>query len=234
MGPLFQPRLFNLEQMEYAPMKVIERDGLVTYDPYFLEPAIADDLFERLMQMVAWKQDEIRMYGRTIPVPRLTAWYGEPDASYTYSGIQNIPNAWIDPISVLRSRIEDATHVGFNSVLLNLYRNGRDSLSWHADDEPELGTQPVIASVSLGVTRTFQLQHRVDGEAISLALEHGSLLLMSGLTQSFWKHQIPKERGVSGERINLTFRNIDAQIRRGSGERVAGRPRSERPKLDRR
>jgi alkylated DNA repair dioxygenase AlkB len=234
MGPLYQPRLFSLEQMEYAPMKIIERDGLVTYDPYFLEPGIADGLFAQLLSAAAWKQDEIRMYGRVIPVPRLTAWYGEPDASYTYSGIRNAPNNWIEPLEILRQRLCEATQVSFNSVLLNLYRNGKDSLSWHADDEPELGQQPIIASISLGASRTFQLQHRVDGEALSVVLEHGSLLLMSGLTQSFWKHQVPKERGVSGERINLTFRNVDAANRRANGAQVAPRSRVERPQSSRR
>ena len=234
MGPMYQSRLFSPDEIEYEPLQVIARDGFVTYDPYFLEPGFADEFFESLLPGVAWKQDVIRLYGRTIPVPRLTAWYGDNDASYTYSGIRNEPSEWISPLQELRDRLEKSTTIRFNSVLLNRYRTGKDSLSWHADDEPELGMRPTIASISLGATRTFQLQHRVSGEVIALSLEHGSLLLMSGETQQLWKHQVPKDRSVTGERINLTFRSIDAaRVRQGSS-RATSRSRHERPSASRR
>jgi alkylated DNA repair dioxygenase AlkB len=231
---MYQPRLFDPDEIEYEPLRIVDRDGLVTYDPYFLEPSFADQLFELLLPSVGWKQDVIKLYGRTIPIPRLTAWYGDRDASYTYSGIKNEPSEWIPPLQELRDRLEKSTTIRFNSVLLNRYRTGKDSLSWHADDEPELGLRPTIASISLGCTRTFQLQHRVSGEVISLPLEHGSLLLMSGETQQLWKHQVPKDRSVTGERINLTFRSIDATRMRQVGARPTSRPRQERPHAGRR
>jgi alkylated DNA repair dioxygenase AlkB len=228
MGRPRQPLLFNPNELDYEPIIVTQRDGTVTYDPYFLEPALADEAFDALVEQTPWKQDEIRMYGRHIPVPRLTAWHGDPGASYSYSGIDNDPSPWTPPLLAIRERLGRQMGISFNSCLLNRYRNGQDSLSWHADDEPELGSLPVIASVSLGVRRTFQLQHRVDGEMISIGLDHGSLLVMSGLTQSYWKHQIPKERSVSGERLNLTFRVIDESAKRRAHSSPPSRKRTER------
>ncbi len=210
---MLQPRLFDADYIDDSPRIVIERDGVVTYDPYFLEPAYADELFNHLLSEVHWKQDEIKMYGRTMLVPRLTAWYGDKGASYTYSGIKNDPTPWTPRLRDLRDRLKSATKITFNSVLLNRYRSGQDSLSWHADNERELGPEPVIASVSLGAPRSFQLRHVGDqGPIESLKLEHGSLLLMSGSTQRCYRHQIPKERNAVGERINLTFRVIDAKV----------------------
>jgi alkylated DNA repair dioxygenase AlkB len=210
MGPYHQQRLFEPVDEALRPLVIVDHDGLVTYDTYYLDPWFADGVFETLRKEVSWRQDELKMYGRTIPIPRLTAWYGDPGATYVYSGIRNDPFPWNQVLDGLRRALETSHGISFNSVLLNLYRSGKDSLSWHADDERELGREPVIASLSLGAPRLFQLQHRVTGEVISVNLEHGSLLVMSGVTQQCWKHQVPKERDASGERINLTFRVIDA------------------------
>jgi alkylated DNA repair dioxygenase AlkB len=224
VGPYHQQRLFEAADEEIKPRVVVDHDGLVTYDPYYLDPWFADGAFEELRSNVPWRQDELKMYGRTIPIPRLTAWYGDPGATYVYSGIRNEPMPWNSVLEGLRQSLEASHGVRFNSVLLNLYRNGRDSLSWHADDERELGREPFIASLSLGATRIFQMQHRVSGETRSIDLEHGSLLVMSGVTQQYWKHQVPKERDATGARINLTFRVIDAVA--NDGDRVRENPRA--------
>jgi alkylated DNA repair dioxygenase AlkB len=207
---MYQPKLADAPEVDFSPRIVLDRDGLVTYDPYFLSPEVADRAFHSLLSGTTWSQEFLKMYGRRIPFPRLTAWYGDSGAAYTYSGIRNEPHAWTPDLRELRDRIARRIGVRFNSVLLNQYRYGADSLSWHADDEPELGNEPVIASLSLGVLREFQLKHRVDGELITVPLENGSLLVMSGETQRHWRHRVPKERNVKSARINLTFRVIDA------------------------
>ncbi|GAC1585028.1 MAG: alpha-ketoglutarate-dependent dioxygenase AlkB [Candidatus Elarobacter sp.] len=185
---------------------VLDRDGLVTYDPSFLEPAFAERALEGLATEAAWKQESIRMFGRLVPVPRLTAWHGDPGTTFTYSGLTNVPAPWTPLLSELRDRVCAAAQVPFNSVLLNRYRSGDDGMGWHADDEPELGD--VIGSVSLGATRTFRFKHRVDGERREVALANGSLLVMSGDSQRCWLHAVPKQTRVRGPRINLTFRVV--------------------------
>jgi alkylated DNA repair dioxygenase AlkB len=207
---MYQPKLSDAPEVDFSPRVLVERDGLVTYDPYFLAPETADRAFHSILSGTAWAQEFLKMYGRRIPFPRLTAWYGDPGAAYTYSGIRNEPHSWTPELRELRDRIAKRIGVRFNSVLLNQYRNGQDGLSWHADDEPELGDEPIIASVSLGAVREFQLKHQGDGEVLSIPLEHGSLLVMSGKTQRYWRHRVPKERDIQSARINLTFRVIDA------------------------
>ncbi len=191
---------------------VVPLNDEILYFPRFLVADEADSYFEKLLAEVEWTQEEIRLYGKQHSVPRLTAWYGDPGASYTYSGIKNEPLAWTDTLLEILLRVEDATSIHFNSVLLNRYRSGTDSLSWHADDEPELGQDPVIASVSLGATRLFALRSRDEPQKKSAVyLEHGSLLVMKGDTQRRFQHSVPKERRVTGERVNLTFRVIGAR-----------------------
>ncbi|WP_119419631.1 alpha-ketoglutarate-dependent dioxygenase AlkB family protein [Desertibaculum subflavum] len=177
------------------------------YLPNFL--ADADAAFAELLRATPWRQDKIRIMGREIAQPRLTAWYGEAGATYTYSGLTLAPL----PFTPLLARIRDAAEAiagsGFNSVLLNHYRDGADGVSWHSDDEPELGPDPVIASVSLGATRRFDLRRRGDhGRRASFDLQHGSLLLMGRGCQIGWQHRIAKTRAPVGPRINLTFRQI--------------------------
>ena len=158
---------------------------------------------------IYWKQDSLKFYGKSIPLPRLTAWYGDSGAAYTYSGIKSEPNPWNDGLLHIKRRIEESVGSTFNCVLLNWYRDGKDSLSWHADDEKELGLDPVIASANFGATRDFQLRRNSDhDQKITIPLKHGSLLVMRGELQRHWKHAVPKRASVDGSRFNLTFRSI--------------------------
>jgi len=185
-------------------------DGEILFVPRFLPKSRADAYFERLADAVDWEQHEIRIGGRIVASPRLSAWYGDPGASYSYSGLSLEPRPWLPVIRELKVQVEKAIGGLFNSVLLNFYRDGGDSMGWHSDDEPELGERPVIASISLGATRRFRLRHkkRADIEPVVVGLEHGSLLIMKGETQRFWKHQLPKSKRVSESRVNLTFRSV--------------------------
>lgn len=194
------------------PGREIEiRDGTLWYDHQFFPPEESDYWLTYLQEQIEWRQEDIRIFGKTIPQPRLTAWYGEEGKSYTYSGLTWEPLPWTEELQKIRNRIEALNGgLSFNSVLLNLYRDGKDSMGWHADDEPELGENPVIASVSFGAARRFHLKHRhyPKTDRLNLELTHGSLLIMSGSTQHFWLHQIPKTAKITGPRINLTFRYI--------------------------
>ncbi|MGF6758588.1 alpha-ketoglutarate-dependent dioxygenase AlkB family protein [Paraburkholderia sp. GAS42] len=180
----------------------------VDWYPEWLSPEVASVALARIVDEVAWKQDTMMTPAGRVPLPRLTAWQGEPDAVYVYSGIRNVPDAWTPAVAELKAAAEATSGVRFNSVLLNRYRSGNDSMGWHADREPELGAQPVIASVSLGVARTFDLKHNRTGVVQSYALKGGSLLVMRGRTQAEWRHRVPKELRVEGERVNLTFRFV--------------------------
>lgn len=184
----------------------------VAWYPDWLEPAAATRALQQLIDEVSWRQDTMGTPAGRVALPRLTAWQGEADAVYIYSGIRNIPQAWTPTVTQLRLAAEAACGARFNSVLLNRYRSGTDSMGWHADKEPELGTHPVIASVSLGVARTFDLRHNKTGVVQSFSLKGGSLLVMKGNTQTEWRHRVPKEPRVAGERINLTFRWVTARV----------------------
>jgi alkylated DNA repair dioxygenase AlkB len=185
-------------------------DANVTYYPAYFTSAEGDDFLHNLIETIAWRQETIRMFGKAISQPRLTAWYGDEGAIYTYSNLTNHPLKWTPELLAIKARAETIAQTNFNSVLLNYYRNGQDSMGWHQDNEPELGAHPVIASVNFGATRRFQLRHkkRKDLDTISIDLEHGSLLVMCGTTQECWKHQVPKTTQSIGARINLTFRLI--------------------------
>ncbi|MEZ5990345.1 MAG: alpha-ketoglutarate-dependent dioxygenase AlkB [Planctomycetota bacterium] len=186
--------------------------------------ADADAWLAGLLAGLPWTQDRVEMFGRSLVVPRLSAWFGEPGAEYSYSGIAMRLRPWTPLLAGIRAVVEDAAGHGFNSVLANLYRDGRDSVSWHADDEPELGREPVIASLSLGASRRFRLKHkhRKDLRRIDLDLHHGDLLLMEGATQREWLHAVPKRRAALGPRVNLTFRWVlPLTERRGDRRRDA-------------
>jgi alkylated DNA repair dioxygenase AlkB len=183
----------------------------VNWYPDWLTPEIATATLARIVDEVAWKQDTMMTPAGRVPLPRLTAWQGEPDAVYVYSGIRNVPDPWTPAVAELKAAAEATCGARFNSVLLNRYRSGNDSMGWHADREPELGSQPVIASVSLGVARTFDMKHNRTGVVQSYALKGGSLLVMRGETQAQWRHRVPKELRVQGERVNLTFRLVTAR-----------------------
>lgn len=184
-------------------------DADVRLWPQALEAAEADALFVALRAGVDWQQEEVLIFGRRHRVPRLVAWHGDPGASYAYSGTTHEPAPWSAELLDLRRRVEQLTCHRYNSVLLNLYRDGNDGMGWHADDEPELGADPVIASVSLGATRRFRLRHRRRRDCIAtLELGHGSVLLMAGSTQHHYVHAVPKTARAVDERINLTFRQV--------------------------
>ncbi len=181
----------------------------IAFYPAFLEQQECDRLLTALTQTIDWRQDWITIYGRSLPQPRLTAWYGDAGKSYTYSGITMIPTAWTPMLLELKAGVDAVSGVVFNSVLLNLYRDGNDSMGWHSDDEAELGHNPVIGSLSLGGTRRFMLRYRSQkGLKHQLELTSGSLLLMQGTTQQYWQHHIPKTKRPVAPRINLTFRVI--------------------------
>lgn len=177
--------------------------------PGFFSQSEADQFLSDLSACVEWAQERSMFYGKEQPLPRLTAWYGDAEKSYSYSGIRVDPLPWIKPLVEIKIRIEAVSGVRFNSVLLNLYRNGSDSVAWHSDDEPELGENPTIASVSFGQKRVFHLKHKhLKSENLKLLLSHGSFLLMRGETQKNWLHQVPKSKREMAPRINLTFRHI--------------------------
>lgn len=167
-------------------------------------------LYQNLIDHIQWRQDRIKIFGRLINQPRLTAFYGDTDKEYAYSGIVMKPIDWIEDLLFIKNRVEEFAKIHFTSVLLNYYRDGKDSMGWHSDDEKELGQNPVIGSVSFGESRVFQMRHKIRKEIkrVDIPLINGSILLMRGATQHFWQHQIPKSSKQLQSRINLTFRNI--------------------------
>lgn len=165
-----------------------------------------DALFQTLSRDISWERHVITLYGRPVAVPRLSAWYGDPGAVYRYSGIRLEPLPWTPPLQAIKDKVETLAAARFNSALLNLYRDGQDSVGWHSDDESELGRDPVIASVSFGATRRFILRHKKRRLQWDMELANGSVLIMAGATQHHWRHQLPKTRQPVGPRINLTFR----------------------------
>ena len=184
-------------------------DATLRYQPGFLLPKEAESLFGEIKSQTPWRQDTIRLFGKTFQQPRLTALYGKNGQAYTYSGILMEPLPFTPLLEDLLHRVSIAAGENFTTCLLNLYRDGSDSNGWHADDEPELGNNPVIASLSLGASRKFHLKHRrIKSQRVRMNLESGSLLLMAGTTQHHWLHQVPKTKRPVGPRINLTFRRL--------------------------
>lgn len=184
-------------------------DAEIIYYPHFFDKKEADTIFAQLTNNILWQQDDIRVFGKIHPQPRLTALFGNEGKPYSYSNIKMQPHPWNPLLQKIKSLVESVSDTNFTTVLLNQYRDGKDSNGWHADNEKELGTNPIIASVSFGAERVFQLKHNsISGLKQNILLEHGSLLVMKGTTQHFWKHQIPKTAKPIGSRINLTFRVI--------------------------
>jgi len=183
------------------------------YYPVYLPPAEADAWLTALLQETPWQQDSLRFGGKAVPVPRLQAWYGDAAAQYGYSGLDLHPLPWTLRLQTLRARLEHELQLAFNAVLLNLYRNGADSVAWHSDDEAKLGPCPIIASLSLGAARRFELKPRGDAGPPgkrTLELAHGSLVVMGPGLQQHWQHRLPKQPEITHSRINLTFRLIHA------------------------
>lgn len=176
--------------------------------PAFLPAKAADQLQQALSQQLAWQRASIRLYGKAVPIPRRQVWMGEPHCHYRYSGTDFLPEPWHPAVKSLALQLSQALQLPFNCVLLNQYADGQDHMGWHADNEPELGVVPQIASVSLGYPRRFDLKHRELGCQLQLMLPHGSLLLMAGECQQYWQHRLPKQAAANTERINLTFRHI--------------------------
>ena len=201
--------LFSASDDVTTPLLIDLGDAKLHYYANFLAPNCADQSMSVLLEEIAWRQEFIKMYGVSRPIPRLSAWYGDQGVRYSYSGIASPENIWTSELLRLRGLVEQLTGVKFNGVLANLYRDGRDSVSWHSDDEAVLGPDPIVASLSLGQTRRFQLKHKqAMFESVSLDLTHGSLLVMKAGTQRNWLHQIPKSSCSLTERVNLTFRKV--------------------------
>lgn len=185
------------------------KDANIDYFPSFFTGDVASELYHDLLHEIPWQQDNIKVFGKEFVQPRLTALFGNDGKPYSYSNITMQPNPWNLLLQKIKFHVESVAEINFTTVLLNYYRDGRDSNGWHADNEKELGQNPTIASVSLGSERMFQLKHNTEPSLRqNILLEHGSLLLMKGSTQHFWKHQIPKTNKPVGGRINLTFRVI--------------------------
>lgn len=197
--------LFEVPERELLPY-----DGSAMYFDWVLGDLDAGAVFSDLLKNTPWESRTIKMFGKEYPQPRLVAWFGDPGCGYTYSGISMNINPWTSQLELLKAICEQKAGRVFNSLLINLYRNGEDKVSWHSDNEPELGRDPCIASLSLGAVRRFKFRHLDSKEIVECSLSPGSLVVMSGLSQSKWEHEVPKETRVKGPRINLTFRSVDA------------------------
>lgn len=184
-------------------------DADITYYPNLFNLEDANHYFKILLNTLEWQQDDITIFGKTHKQPRLTALYANNNKTYSYSNITMKPLKFTPTLELIKTKIETKTKQQFTTCLCNLYRDGQDSNGWHADNEKELGQNPIIASVSFGAERLFKLKHRTDKTLKhDIVLQHGSLLIMQGKTQHHWLHQIPKTRKITSERINLTFRII--------------------------
>jgi len=193
----------------FNDMPLTLKDADLRWQPAWLNPATADKWLAALQADVPWQQPKVFVHGRQHPVPRLLAWYGDSEASYRYAGLTHQPLPWTPLLAEIRARIEAEAGQRLNAVLLNYYRDGQDSMGWHSDDEAVLGRNPLIASLSLGGTRRFDLRRKGTNRIEhSLSLEHGSLLVMAGATQHHWQHQVAKTRSLCAPRLNLTFRLV--------------------------
>jgi alkylated DNA repair dioxygenase AlkB len=197
--------LFEVPERELLPY-----DGSAMYFDWVLGDLDAGAVFSDLLKDTPWESRTIKMFGKEYPQPRLVAWFGDPGRGYTYSGISMNINPWTPQLELLKTICEQKAGRVFNSLLINLYRNGEDKVSWHSDNEPELGRDPCIASLSLGAVRRFKFRHLDSKEVVECSLSPGSLVVMSGLSQTKWEHEVPKEVRIKESRINLTFRSVDA------------------------
>jgi len=207
MTDLFVDQDFSSEA--YQSLKL--QNAEVHLFPNLFSAKESDKYFTTLLDEINWQQEEMRMYGKVHKLPRLMAWYGDnaQDLQYEFSGIRKTAISWSENLVLIKERIQPYIETKINSVLLNLYRDEKDGVAWHSDDEPELGRTPTIASVSFGQEREFQLKHKkISSLRHSMILPHGSLLIMSGSTQRHWQHQIPKRTKRMEPRINLTFRTV--------------------------
>ena len=202
------PSLFS-DRQELLPF-----DGSALLVPQFLAPEQTGSLFDQIMNETPWENPEMVMFGKKYPQAGFSTWFTNTGVSYAYSGITRNPHLMTPTLEQVLELCVQASGSSFNSVLVNLYRDGNDSVSWHSDNEEINGSEPVIASVSLGATRRFDLRHKESGETVRVDLEDGSLLVMSGLSQHCWVHQIAKTKTKVGPRINLTFRQVSPTLQR--------------------
>lgn len=208
-GELFYSERFFDQKISDRCLDYFQENAGIDWKSMRWKDVVKGDLSKVEFTNINWKQDTIKLYGKVIPLPRLTSWYGDRGRDYTYSGITSIPNRWNKGLLYLKERVESVSGVSFNSVLLNWYRDGEDHLSWHADDERELGHNPIIASANFGETRDFVIRRKDDkSQKLVIPLRHGTLLVMSGELQHYWEHSVPKRKQVNGSRFNLTFRRI--------------------------
>jgi alkylated DNA repair dioxygenase AlkB len=189
-------------------INLLDRDGIVNYYGKIMTSFDANRYFELLLNNILWKNDKTIVFGKAIVTKRKVAWYGDSDYSYTYSNSTKQALAWTKELLGLKHMIENVTGSNFNSCLLNLYHNGNEGIAWHSDDEESLGRNNNIASLSLGAERKFLFKHKLTKQIVSILLEHGSLLIMKGSTQTNWLHSLPKSKRILQPRINLTFRSI--------------------------
>lgn len=196
-----QTSLFETAKLQHADWYL---------DPHFFDLTTASAHLTNLINSLDWQHYTLKLFGKVLPQPRLTAFYGDKGIAYAYSGLTLQALPYTDLLKQIQTKIEAAYGVKFNCVLANYYRDGNDSMGWHSDDEPSLGPDPVIASVSFGAERSFHLRHRFEVQMPTqkLRLNNGSLLMMQGKSQSHWQHQLPKSKKVFGPRVNLTFRRI--------------------------
>lgn len=190
------------------PVELLPFDGSALLFPNFIDANHADDAFRRLMNETPWEQRDIVVFGKLHREPRLSVWHSEPHISYTYSGILRTPQSWTPLLEELRDKCAAVSGATFNAVLANLYRDGNDGVGWHADNEASNGREPTIASLSFGASRRFDFRHRDTKQTIRMQLDQGSLLVMSGLSQHCWVHQLPRTKRVMEPRVNLTFRRV--------------------------
>jgi alkylated DNA repair dioxygenase AlkB len=201
---IYQPDLFESPNIhQHMPVHLLD------YHAQFFNAPESANFFQALKNGIEWRQETLKLFGKKIKTPRLTAWYGDEGVAYAYSGVTFHAIPWIPPLLAIKQKIEPLAGETFNSVLLNLYRDGNDSMGWHADDEPELGKNPIIASVNFGQERRFDFRLKADYSIKhNINLENGSLLVMKGDIQHHWQHQIAKSLRITNPRINLTFRRI--------------------------
>ncbi len=198
----------SLFEQQTVVEQLIREQGDVCLYRHWWTPDQSREYFDRLYRELAWQQTHITMHGKRLPVPRLDVWYGDAGRDYRYSGASFRALPWTGTLAEIKTDLEQRLKLGFSSALANLNRDGQDSVAWHSDDAPELGRNPVIASLSLGAERRFALRHKShrDLEPVRLDLPSGALLLMAGETQHHWQHQLSKTARTVGPRINLTFR----------------------------
>jgi len=202
-----QSLLFDHLSNDYS-QNLLPENGIVHYLPKVFDEISSANLMNILLESLAWEADQLIMFGKRITTRRKVAWVGDPNCSYTYSGVTKNPQTWTTELLAIKAKVEKISQTEFNSCLLNLYLDGNDGMGWHSDNEKELDPQAPIASLSLGAKRKFAFRHKVDGRAVSLFLENGSALIMHTPTQEYWNHSLLKTKTVTDPRINLTFRKI--------------------------